>query len=182
MNGSAKRSRKRSQKKSTKKRSLKKRGGYSENETKMILAAKNKASEKAAEMTNTENLKCPAGKIKRAAYMRKGKSGKKTAVAAKCIKNKGAPGKAKRTILLEKNMLERYGYSNIKNKTKNEREEALKKAVDAFGYVEVIRRLVALANLNVRTNPELSNKVKNDQEMVSKWYKEAGLPPTPRNK
>lgn len=164
-------------------KSNKKSGGYSEKVTKLLYKAKNKASKKAAKLTGTTELKCPAGKIKRDAYMRKSKSGKKTAVGAKCVKNMGAVGKAKRTILLEKNMLSRYGYNDIKELTKNEREDALKKAVKAYGYVEVIRRLNALANLTVRTNPEVSKKVRMDQRMVSKWYDEAkakGLPATPR--
>ena len=187
MIGSSKKSTKRSPKKSAKKsakRSMKKWGGYSEKVTKLILKSKNAKSKKAAKITGTEKLKCPAGKIKRNAFMRKSKSGKIEAVGAKCVTNTGKPGKAKRTILLaKKGLLERYGYNNIKNLNKNQREDSLRKAVQAYGYVEVIRRLNAIANLLTRTSPEVSNKIRMDQKMVSNWYDEAkknGLLPTPK--
>ncbi len=177
-----KRSRKSSAKKSYIKRSRK--GGYSVKVTKLLLKSKDKRSREAARLTKTTELKCPAGKIKRRAYLRKDKkSGKVTAVGAKCITNRGKPGKGPRKILLRgENALGRYGYENIMSLTKIQREKALKETVKAYGYVEVIRRVGALATLFTRTKPILSKKLRTDQHMVSKWYNEAkkkGLPPSP---
>lgn len=174
-------------KRSYNKKSLKKsyQGGYSEKVTKLLLKSKDKKSRKAAKETKTQDLKCPKGQIKRRAYIRTDKkTRKKTAVGAKCIKDLGKEGKGPRKILLNNDGdLGRYGYIDIKNLSKNDREKALKEAVKAYGYVYVIRRVGALASLNIRTHPELSKKFRLDQKMVSKWYNKAkkeGLPPTPR--
>ncbi len=171
-------------KKSNKKCPIPKRGGYSKEVTKLILNSKKKEQNKAANITNTKNLTCPSGQIVRSAYMRTNKNtGETTAVPASCINNKGQPGKANKTIVMNENRdLGRYGYSNVKSLSNANREKALKEAVKAYGYVAVIRRLGAVAALTTRTNEELSKKVRNDQHMVSKWYNKAkaeGLPPTP---
>ena len=78
--------------------------------------------------------------------------------------------------------LGRYGYHNIATLSKKDREDSLKQAVKAYGYVEVIRRVGAIATLLTRTKPVLSKKIRADQHMVSKWYNQAkkkGLKPTP---
>lgn len=184
--GGKKSMRKRSTNKTRKNRKcpVSKHGGYSKEVTKLILESKKKEQNKAARLTNTQNLKCPAGEIVRNAYMRTNKNtGETTPVAASCIKNRGLPGKAKKTIVMNENRdLGRYGYSNVKSLSNANREKALKEAVKAYGYVAVIRRLGAVAAFTTRTNTELSKKVRNDQHMVSKWYNKAkaeGLPPTP---
>ncbi len=184
---SNKSSNKRSNKRSNKYfygRSYKKSGGYSEKVTKLLLKAKDKRSREAARLTKTTELKCPSGLIKRRGYLRKDKkSGKVTAVGAKCIINRGKPGKGPRRILMKNDKgLGRYGYHNITTLTKKQREESLKQAVKAYGYVEVIRRVGAIATLLTRTKPILSKKIRSDQHMVSKWYdmaKKRGLKPTP---
>jgi hypothetical protein len=176
---------KKSIKRSSKKKSIStKKGGYSQKVTKLLLDAKNKQSKEAARLTKTTNIKCSPGKIKRRAYFRTDKNTKtKTAIGAKCIKNRGKYGKSKRTILLGPEDLGRYGYEDIRSLTKQERKKSLEDAVKAYGYVAVIRRVGAIASLLTRTEPELSKKFRDDQHMVSKWYnkaKEKGLPPTPR--
>lgn len=144
-------------------------GGYTVKETKAIIKRENKRSKKAEKITKTSNLKCPRGQIKRSGYITK----KNRVVGATCIKDMGAPGKAKKTIILKKGVLGKYGYDNLEDLNKKQRHDALKRAVKAQGYLEVIRRLTALANLNIRTNPKLSKIVRSDQKMVSKLYKES---------
>ena len=166
-------------------KTMKKSAGYSKKVTRLLLESKDKKSWEAAKATNTVGLKCPAGKIKRRAYIRKDKrTGKKTAVAASCIKNRGAPGKAKRTILMSKNReLGRYGYKDIKKMNKKDRQKAVEKAIKAYGYVDVIRKLGAIASLQTRTDPNISKRARSDQHFASKLYREAkakGLPPSPR--
>lgn len=174
MNGGKKRSRKGSKKsikKSIKKtgKKLKKMfhlGGYTQAQTRAILARKDAMSRKAEKMTNTTDIRCPRGQVKRRGYITK----KGRVVGASCIENKGKPGKGPRAIILKKGAMSKYGYNNIDKKTATERRAALKKAVKADGPVEVIRRLIALSNLKMRTNPTFSKKVKSDQEWVSKTY------------
>lgn len=158
---------KKSYKKSYNKSYKKFYGGYTKKQTKAILSRKNAISRKAAELTNTQNLKCPAGKIKKRAYITK----KGSIVGAKCVKNEGKLGKSPRNIILEKGVFKKFGYEDIINLSKSEREKALGKAVKQYGFREVILRLNALANLNIRTNKKFSSIVRSDQKMVSNWYK-----------
>jgi len=125
--------------------------------------------------------KCPSGKILRSAYMQK--SG--TVVPPSCIKNRGASGKGKPIIVLNPSdtSLSDEGYGGketpIKSLTEMERHRRLMKVVrstakkhksNRLGFISTIKKLSTLAVLSKRTDPELSKKVKSDQEYISKRY------------
>ena len=142
------------------------KGGYSKRVTKLILLEKDLKSERASKLTKTQGLKCPKGKIIRRAYITK--TGK--IVGSVCVKDTGAPGKSKRSIILESEIFSKFGYKHVTKLSKKQRHEALAKAVLRYGFVTVIKRLVALSNLTKRTHPNFSKKIKNDQEWLSKKY------------
>ena len=75
--------------------------------------------------------------------------------------------KSKNIIIInEKDVLKKYGYSNIKFLTIKQRRVALKKAIKNIKPLSVYRRLLALAILNKTTDPELSQILKNDSEWI----------------
>ena len=110
--------------------------------------------------------KCGRGQIRRAAFTRRlAKSGKRTRVASRCVRNMGAPGKGKKLIgTLKKGLLSKYGYKAQNNAA--ERHEALKKAVKAYGALSVLRKLNAVAVYTRRTSPGVSAVFKADMKWV----------------
>jgi hypothetical protein len=117
--------------------------------------------------------KCPPGTILRAPYRRKFNTQTKkqgynvrrknrtiriyptsgsVTVKAACIKDKGLPGKGtvsgKEIGPLKEGELTRYGYNA--HKTAEERHEALKKAIEVYGALNVFQKLNAIANLTKR--------------------------------
>lgn len=119
---------------------------------------------------------CPAGEIEREGYVRKsyrradGTKVKGSKVSPSCVENRGAPGKGSKLIpIKDDDMLGKYGY-RLKSLTEEERHEALRKAIKGEGYRAVIARLVALANVQHRTEPTYSRRAKADQEYVSDLY------------
>lgn len=124
---------------------------------------------------------CPKGKIKRKAYQRAaykrsdGTRVKATKVPAACIKDRGLPGKTKKNIIgpLKKDILGKYGYEDIDEKSDLSRHRALGKAHRSKkeSDLSVYRRLIALSTLNKRTNPKVSKILRND----AKWYKDKYL-------
>jgi len=142
---------------------------------------------------------CPPGMILRAPYTRKystaiiqegftrkNKSGKTVHinpskknvvhVKAKCIKDTGKPGKGEKLIgVLKKGELHKYGYSiynegTMNHKSESERHEALKKAVNVYGALNVYRKLDAVAKLTVRTIPEVSKIYTKDRDWVHSTF------------
>ena len=73
-------------------------------------------------------------------------------VKAACIKDKGLPGKGpvlgKGIGPLKEGELSRYGYNA--HKSAEERHEALKKAIEVYGPLNVFQKLNAIANLTKR--------------------------------
>lgn len=73
-------------------------------------------------------------------------------VKAACIKDKGLPGKGvaagKGIGPLKEGELTRYGYNA--HKSAEERHEALKKAIEVYGALNVFQKLNAIANLTKR--------------------------------
>ena len=85
------------------------------------------------------------------------------------ITDRGAPGRGARKIEMgEKGLLEKYGYSE--KLSEGDRHAAVRKAIRAEGGVKVVRRLNAAANLQHRTNPTLSKRVRADSEYASGIY------------
>lgn len=147
--------------------------------------------------------KCPVGKIERAGYTRKSYRRKgytkrngtyvaPTSVHASevrpgCIIDRGRPGKGtlvftpgkpfKIPVVLERGVLEKYGYGNIKHLSENQRHRALANAVKHMkDPLRIFRRLILLSTYDKNTDPDASNIFHND----AYWLREQfGLYRTP---
>jgi len=104
-----------------------------------------------------------SGYIRRAAYTRKLKSGKRVHVDVGLIRNVGLPGKGYRGPNggpgigpLREGELSQFGYSNVVKKSAKARRAALKKAVAKYGSLSVRRKLQAVATYTKRTSPNAS--------------------------
>jgi hypothetical protein len=141
---------------------------------------------------NISRKVCPPGMIERQPYVRrfstairqKGYTVKKasgttyrvypksgsTYVKAKCVKDLGKPGKGTETGAtigaLRKGELKKHGYSS--SKSEQARHTALRKAIDEFGALGVYRKLMAVTNYTIRTQPQKSRVYLED----AKWVKE----------
>lgn len=131
---------------------------------------------------------CPKGEILRAAYKREAYTRKNgshvdsTIVAPSCIKNRGAPGKGRRQIVLnpEDDILSFHGYEDIKDKSEMARHRALNKAFkyvsdkkgEQKAFLYLIRALIGRSNYFVRTNPEVHKIMRDDAEWISSKYAE----------
>jgi len=133
---------------------------------------------------------CPPGEILRAPYTRKFTNSTKQSgynvtrgnktyriypkvssvlVKASCMKNRGLPGKGSKKIgPLKEGELTRYGY-NVHNTTEK-RKVSLMKAIAVYGALNVIHKLVAVANLTKRTSPEAHRIFVKDYKWVQKKY------------
>jgi len=137
--------------------------------------------------------KCPKGQILRAPYVRRYSTtvrkegfnvrrGNKTfrvypeaksvLVKAKCVEDKGLPGKGGpggETIApLRKGELAKYGYKAQLGR--EARHAALKKAIDVYGPLGVFRKLDAITKLTQRTSPDAHKVFKADRDWVTKNY------------
>jgi hypothetical protein len=134
---------------------------------------------------------CPPGQILRKAYTRryttavrkrgftvKKSSGKEYRihpeqknmyVEARCIKDRGLPGKGPKSGKgigpLRKGELSSYGYSF--RSSNSQRHEALRKAVDEYSALSVFHKLDAIAKLTLRTAPKAHKVFAEDREWVS---------------
>jgi hypothetical protein len=68
-------------------------------------------------------------------------------------------------------ILEQYGYKNIKELSAKKREEILEKAAKQLGYKDIIKHLTLIHNLSYRSHPNTAKLMKQDQEKISKIYK-----------
>jgi hypothetical protein len=80
-------------------------------------------------------------------------------------------GSKKVIIIIEKDVLGKYGYDNIKNISATKRHIALKKALKELKPLSVYRRLIAIATLNKNKDNELFDILRNDAE----WVKEKAM-------
>ena len=122
---------------------------------------------------------CPKGYELKEGYDRKSYTTKKgtkvpkTHIGATCIKERGLPGKVldeyKVITISNKNKLSEHGYS-IK-KSENTRYRALLKAIEDYGYLSVLRKLVALRTLTRNSNPEQSQIHNIDIKKLQEWRK-----------
>ena len=118
--------------------------------------------------------KCPKGSISRVGYTYIKKStGRRIRVKSTCVKSKGmrSRGKKSRRVLpsLKKGSLTKYGYS-VKE-TDQKRHISLKKALNAYGYSSVIKKLNAVKLLTKNTNPTNSRIYGKDIKWVQKINK-----------
>lgn len=115
--------------------------------------------------------KCPKGSISRKGYTYIKKStGKKIKVKSSCVKSKGLRSKGKKTSrvlpTLKKGSLTKYGYAILGSET--ERHNALKKALKAYGYSSVVKKLNAVKLLTKNTNPKNSKIYGRDLRWIQK--------------
>ena len=104
--------------------------------------------------------KCSKGEIlkegyKKKSYISHSKTGKNIKVSGSwtkpsCIKS--VTGKSKKgsklITIIDKDVLGKFGYSNVKSLSKTERHSAIRKALQKIKPLSVYRRLVALSTLN----------------------------------
>jgi hypothetical protein len=109
------------------------------------------------------------GYIRRSAYTRKLKNGKRVRVPSGLIKNVGRPGKGYRGPNgspgigpLREGELSQFGYVNVVKKSSTARHSALKKAVKKYGSLSVRRKLQAVATYTKSTSPHASKIFKAD--------------------
>ena len=143
--------------------------------------------------------RCPKGMISRAGYVRRisspvaqkgytkrARSGKlitvypkrkSTYVGATCVKDLGKPGKlpedAPKIGPLRKGELQKYGYSY--KLPENLRKVALKKAIQAYGPLNVYRKLNAVSKLTTQTAPQASKAFSVDRNWIKSTYSSGGV-------
>jgi hypothetical protein len=151
-----------------------------------------KARKKLKGITKKLGLKqtCPKGQILRAPYKREFKNnvkesgfnvhrGSKTVrvypkassaiVKASCVKNRALPGKTQKLIgPLKKGELTKYGYNAHLNREK--RHAALKKAIAAYGALDVYHKLDAITKLTLHTAPDAHKVFETDRKWVQTNY------------
>lgn len=93
----------------------------------------------------------------------------------KTSKKKSSKKKSKTIIVLEKDILGKYGYHNVHELTKKQRELALTKALKNKDNkpLSIYRRLIALATLNKNKDIKLHDIFRTDAEWLKnhKLYK-----------
>jgi hypothetical protein len=113
--------------------------------------------------------RCPKGSISRRSYRKR--SGSR--VRSGCVKSKGLRSRGLRSNRvipkLRKGTLSKYGYT-IKEKS-SERHNALDKAIKAYGYSTVIKKLNAVRTLTKNTFPKNAEVYSNDIKYLQKKYK-----------
>jgi hypothetical protein len=121
---------------------------------------------------------CGTAKISRASYNRKSytrKNGvhvRNTHVTARCITNRGAPGRWTNTHKnegigkLRKGRLGSVGYSS--KISTSARRQALMRAIKKFGALATYRMLNAIMVYSKRTSPKLSAMYRADRNMVGR--------------
>jgi len=130
--------------------------------------------------------KCPKGQIERAGFTRKGygrraytrKSGSKVSAthvarsetAPVCINRRGLGKGFKIPMHLEKGVLKKFGYSNVKNMTASDRHAALRDAVEHIPSLSVFRKLVGVSTLERNTDPKASGIFKTDAAWVRSTF------------
>lgn len=145
------------------------------------IKAKEKMHEEIRKKFSKETPKeCPKGYILREGYKKKSfkshsKTGKEITVKGydvkpDCIKSQtGKSEKGEQVIvIMEKDVLGKYGYEDIKNSGSTKRHNALKKALKELKPLSVYRRLIAIATLNKNKNIAVHDILREDAEWVKK--------------
>ena len=122
--------------------------------------------------------KCSKGEIlregfKKNSYKSHSKTGRNIKVSGSwtkpaCIKS--VTGKSKKgsklITIMDKDVLGKYGYSNIKSLSKTERHSALRDALKKIKPLSIYRRLIALATLNKNKDEELFITLRKDADWI----------------
>jgi hypothetical protein len=148
-------------------------------------------------IANRSLKNCPRGYIKRAAFVRTTRKGKRSHVPEQCIQNVGAPGKGLEGPIgraqarpigeallasgarqegsrgigpLRKGELTKFGYENVAKLSVAERHAALRKAIDAYGSLGVWRKLNAVQIYTRRISPGVSAIFKADMDWIRSTF------------
>lgn len=130
---------------------------------------------------------CKKGEIVRSGYIKKKHSRKsysrkdgskvksasikRTEVPPTCIKDLGTKGKGyKIPTVLEKGVLQKYGYDRIDTLNVQQRHSALSRAVKHIPPLSLYRKLVILGTLNKNKDPELAKKFRKDADWVKQNF------------
>ena len=114
--------------------------------------------------------RCSRGEIRRKGYNFKRSNGTRVRVSSSCIKDRGAPGKGPRLIVIPKEsrgLLEKYGY-NL-SESFEERIKALKKAMREEKPLTVLRRVNAIRTLQ-KSNRTNYRKLDRDMKWIQEHY------------
>jgi len=128
--------------------------------------------------SNEVPKKCPPGQIlregfKKGSYKSHSKKGKEINISGSWTKPECIPsvtGKStkgpKLITIIEKDVLGKYGYLNVKTLSKGKRYSALRNAIKSIKPLSVYRRIVALSTLNKNKDQELYDILKNDADWI----------------
>jgi hypothetical protein len=154
-------------------------GKKTSDELKKYIKSKDSMHRAASKKFSKESAKkCAPGYIKRAGYKvgshkSHSKSGKKTSVKSRwvapaCIKSQASKSStgSKAIVIMERDVLAKYGYDKIKGLSPKERKSALKNAIREIKPLSVYRRLVALSTLNKNRDVDLYKILKEDAEWI----------------
>jgi hypothetical protein len=155
---------------------------------KKYFRAKLRSQTRAKKLTRGKSKSCSNNQIKRSAYERRGytrkayvrKDGTKvkgsrisrTVIAPGCTNARGlskskSSSKSRQLFHLEKGVLGKYGYKNIKQKTIKQRRASLGRALtDGIKPLPLFRRVNALYVLNKNQDPILASKLKKDRDYI----------------
>jgi hypothetical protein len=152
------------------------------------LKAKEKVHELARKKFSKESSKkCSKGHIMREGYKvnshkSHSKNGKEIVVKEhwvkpECIKsqlNRSTKGE-KVIVIIEKDVLGKYGYKNIKELSDKKRHKSLNRAINENKPLSIYRRIVALATLNKNKDSKLYEILKDDANWIKtqKEYKQS---------
>lgn len=154
-------------------------GRKSSKDIQKYVQAREKIQKEARKKFSKEVPKsCPNGYILREGYKRdsyKSHSKKGDSIKVKsswtkpeCIKSQtGKSEKGEKLIvIIEKDVLGKYGYDKVKSLSPKERRSALRKAISEIKPLSVYRRLVALSTLNKGKDKGLAKILKEDSEWI----------------
>ena len=153
-------------------------GRKSSDELKKYILSREKIQQEARKRFSKDYKKCPSGYIMREGYKRESykshsKKGDSIKVKSswtkpKCIKSQTGKSKKgdKKIVIMEKDVLGKYGYVHVKSLSPKERRNALRKAITNIKPLSVYRRLVALSTLNKGKDNALAKILKEDSEWI----------------
>ena len=154
-------------------------GKKTSKELKRYIAIKDIMHKKAIEKFGRS--KCSKGEEMKEGYRRKpytkiSRSGSKTSIKGKwiaptCIKSLSKGSKKNKVIvIMEKDVLAKYGYKHIKDLSITKRHGYLNKVIQDLKPLSVYRRLIAIATLNKNKDNELFKILREDADYIKKYH------------
>lgn len=114
--------------------------------------------------------RCSRGEITRKGYNFRRSDGTRVRVSSSCIKDRGAPGKGPRLIIIPKEsrgLLEKYGY-NL-SESFEDRIRALRRAMREENQLTILRRVNAIRTLQ-KSNRTNYRKLDRDMKWIQEHY------------